>query len=713
MFFLLEKFFKGIQEMPENKDQIKYISLTEAAGVCDYSQEYLSLRARQRKLQAVKLGRNWFTTKEWLDDYIKKNSQFELMGDIQGAVEKEPKIGVSLPVIKIQPRESREKAKIYSTKQVKDHELRKLLDFWGGANTKIARRGKKRRPEIQLVSKKKFFVKKAYIQLRNSVRSFASNAYFIFKVPSLRTKAERTLRPAKGIYRKIRKTKEGFNLLASWLKQGWDWRAATAIIFLLFLIIFSTFGVGKNMTYGKITDYLNDVSKSLSGKLIAGFDKTIEIGGAMNSGLWAAAQNIPQQTVNSAGSFKQKFEEKAADFIFTYKAGLIVTNNAYKQAPDNIAFQWNKVEEVNKLLKRRADSAVRKSVIVLKLAPRAIVLNCADYALAIRNIMAKTVVAATISFDKAGLFSSQYGQKIGKKCMALGSEINLLVQNPLAVGEACKETTLGPMKLISEEIFAALDRGQAEIAGLVKRLKNQAQEFAYTYGVGLRVVQSAYQYTPLNLAEGWNGLEVKNDLAKKGLKNSIGYSRYLAVSGTMEILRGEREEAAIVVRLLSNRISALSDKGIAIMKNNILSISSGSSHGFKEFFASAFGQVQQIINQKFDFMFSFFEEASRKLAEKFVSGYELAVNYKNSLFSKQKKEEVNNAKLAEQTVKKGLIVVPSTSNDEEVKKKIQQNFSDQVKVDIQDEKSGIITPIFKDKEGDKYLYMMVPLSEQN
>ncbi len=197
------------------------------------------------------------------------------------------------------------------------------------------------------------------------------------------------------------------------------------------------------------------------------------------------------------------------------------------------------------------------------------------------------------------------------------------------------------------------------------------------------------------------------------MKNSIGYSRYLAVTGTMKILKGEKEEAAIVVRLLSNRISTLSDRGIVIMKNNILSISSGSRPRFKEFFASAFGQVQQIVNQKFDSMFSFFEETSGKLAEKFVHGYELAVNYKNSLFSKQKKEEPGNAKLAEQTVKKGLIVVPSTSKDEEVTKKIQQNFSDQIKVDITDENSGIITPVFKDKEGDKYLYMMVPLSEQN
>jgi hypothetical protein len=46
-----------------------YISLKEAAKYCLYSSDYLKLRARQGKLKAVKMGRNWFTTKEWLETY--------------------------------------------------------------------------------------------------------------------------------------------------------------------------------------------------------------------------------------------------------------------------------------------------------------------------------------------------------------------------------------------------------------------------------------------------------------------------------------------------------------------------------------------------------------------------------------------------------------------------------------------------------------------
>ncbi|MBI2642537.1 MAG: S-layer family protein, partial [Candidatus Wildermuthbacteria bacterium] len=49
----------------------KYISLLEASKISSYSQEYLSLRARQGKLRALKIGRNWVTTKSWLKEYIK------------------------------------------------------------------------------------------------------------------------------------------------------------------------------------------------------------------------------------------------------------------------------------------------------------------------------------------------------------------------------------------------------------------------------------------------------------------------------------------------------------------------------------------------------------------------------------------------------------------------------------------------------------------
>lgn len=47
----------------------EYISLKEATRYCNYSSDYLKLRVRQGKLRALKMGRNWFTTRKWLEEY--------------------------------------------------------------------------------------------------------------------------------------------------------------------------------------------------------------------------------------------------------------------------------------------------------------------------------------------------------------------------------------------------------------------------------------------------------------------------------------------------------------------------------------------------------------------------------------------------------------------------------------------------------------------
>src|SRR3989344_1662812 len=55
----------------------QYISLQEATKLSGYSQEYLSLRARQGKLRAKKIGRNWVTTPQWLFEYRQKSEEYK------------------------------------------------------------------------------------------------------------------------------------------------------------------------------------------------------------------------------------------------------------------------------------------------------------------------------------------------------------------------------------------------------------------------------------------------------------------------------------------------------------------------------------------------------------------------------------------------------------------------------------------------------------
>jgi hypothetical protein len=73
------------------ENNYQYISLQEATEYCQYSQEYLSLRARQGKFKAKKIGRNWVTTKEWIKEYVvslKQNNDENKISDSGGRQKK-------------------------------------------------------------------------------------------------------------------------------------------------------------------------------------------------------------------------------------------------------------------------------------------------------------------------------------------------------------------------------------------------------------------------------------------------------------------------------------------------------------------------------------------------------------------------------------------------------------------------------------------------
>ena len=59
-------------ESVSDSEDSKYISLGKLAKIYPYSQEYLSLLARTGKLDAYKLGRNWVSSKNSVEIYLKK-----------------------------------------------------------------------------------------------------------------------------------------------------------------------------------------------------------------------------------------------------------------------------------------------------------------------------------------------------------------------------------------------------------------------------------------------------------------------------------------------------------------------------------------------------------------------------------------------------------------------------------------------------------------
>jgi hypothetical protein len=46
--------------------------MSEAAKMTPYAQDYLSLLCRRGQLQGKKIGRKWYTTVEWINDYLKE-----------------------------------------------------------------------------------------------------------------------------------------------------------------------------------------------------------------------------------------------------------------------------------------------------------------------------------------------------------------------------------------------------------------------------------------------------------------------------------------------------------------------------------------------------------------------------------------------------------------------------------------------------------------
>ena len=60
------------RSQPRAADE-EWISLREASEGSPYSQEYLSLLARTGRLEALRRGRNWVTTRQAVENYYESN----------------------------------------------------------------------------------------------------------------------------------------------------------------------------------------------------------------------------------------------------------------------------------------------------------------------------------------------------------------------------------------------------------------------------------------------------------------------------------------------------------------------------------------------------------------------------------------------------------------------------------------------------------------
>jgi Fic family protein len=68
-------YLNALKSKNDTEDRYGYISLREAAKLCNYGMEYLSYLARTGRLSAIKIRRNWMTTREALMDYVERGKK--------------------------------------------------------------------------------------------------------------------------------------------------------------------------------------------------------------------------------------------------------------------------------------------------------------------------------------------------------------------------------------------------------------------------------------------------------------------------------------------------------------------------------------------------------------------------------------------------------------------------------------------------------------
>lgn len=66
-----------LDTLSSSADKPRFISLSKATQFCSYSQEYLSKLAKEGRLDSHKQNRNWVTSKEAVEEYIKKHGKIE------------------------------------------------------------------------------------------------------------------------------------------------------------------------------------------------------------------------------------------------------------------------------------------------------------------------------------------------------------------------------------------------------------------------------------------------------------------------------------------------------------------------------------------------------------------------------------------------------------------------------------------------------------
>jgi len=190
--------------------------------------------------------------------------------------------------------------------------------------------------------------------------------------------------------------------------------------------------------------------------------------------------------------------------------------------------------------------------------------------------------------------------------------------------------------------------------------------------------------------------EAKQSLSSLSLRGAVATKQSLIV-----ILNKTRDINDLIKNNLhawqssNNRKIARIDNKLARIKTQALAQMSKGSH-------------EQLAQLSIDF--SFIKKPFIKLKSFIASRWGIGGKI-TELEQKVAKLEGKPTELAQN--QEGIVVIPSTKDDEENKKKIKQAFSDEVTIEPDETgKAGIIKPIFRQPTDQSYLYVLVPMTDE-
>ena len=583
----------------------QYISLIVAAELTGYSQEYLSLRARQKKLKAVKLGRNWVTTKDWAGDYLEQvklvNGAQLGTNQIQAKKTKRfvrPVIGNAIVDIDV------DDAKRY----VSLHEASQYANHSADYLNLRARQGKFKAIKLgrNWVTTKEWVNEYLFNTYKNKNHVSDVSVEPVEYIPEIIFVAQPTL--AEKEYKVAEQS------VFSLFKHSLSWlQTASAFAAMLLVLGVSAFYVFKpQININSLTNVVINFSKDNYQKLS---NNVFEISSNAKGSYQAVANSISESGKNIGGNFQ------------------------------DLTIDIDRVKINVKLISKRFSDVVLQEL---------------SKSLAIVNA-------------NKNFFNHNVEDLVSNVRSIQNSDAILVVAN---MADSVREIPVKLQAYFREDlrntkqfVFGQYQKIKFSLRGLFKGV--YVINVSKGINEGINVVKKPFVEL---------GVFLDNDVAHPLAQfvKSFGSAGKTMQNIARELFNG------------SQRVSvSLGDR-----------IGRGVSIAFR-FFGDNTAKLAKNVLDVWDYFANNVRAIPNKLAGVFQKKENLAVKTGEEIVFKP-------VPLAEQ---KGLVVIPSQGEDkdEQIKEKIKQSFSDEVKVQQKDAESGIIIPVFRDKEGDNYLYLMVPM----